>query len=254
MVTFKSIATHSALIDENEFFAQYYDPAALFRYDSNFFQLKYSPTREEFELIESMHLVFSLENGLSHVKFYWPENQGILPDTLDYLNEAEYGLEKLELYSLDPAQYTGKEKNPDISVEVVQADQLASFKRLNYIEDKTVSESFAESKQTYYDRLYRDASVTFLLACFQGDPAGSCITIESDAGLELDDLFTLETYRFKGVATALQAFVIEEALAKQTLVFLAADAEDSPKEMYKKAGFNYEGFRIGAQKVIKGEG
>ncbi|WP_368646024.1 GNAT family N-acetyltransferase [Alkalibacterium putridalgicola] len=254
MVTFNAIATHSTLIDENEFFAQYYDPDALFRYDSNFFQLKYSPTKEEFELIESMQIVFSKGNGLSHVKFYWPENQGIMPDTLDYLNGEEYGLEKLELYSLDPAHYVFKAEVPDINVSVVQADQLDAFKQLNYIEDKTVSDSFAESKQPYYDRLFKDEAVTFLLAYFQGEPAGSCIMIDSDEGLELDDLFTLEKHRLKGIASALQSFIIKEALARQTLVFLVADAEDSPKDMYKKAGFHYEGFRIGAQKVIKGEG
>lgn len=254
MVTFNAIATHSTRIDDNEFFLQYFDPDALFRYDSNFFQLNYSPTKEEFELIESMHIVFSEENNLTHVKFYWPEDQGIQPDTLDYLNQEEYGLEKLELYSLDPTHYKMKEKNPDISVAVVQPDELEAFKSLNYIEDKTISESFAESKQPYYDRLFEDGSVTFLLAWFDGKPAGSCILIESDAGLELDDLFTLERYRLKGVATALQTFIVEEAVKKQTIVFLVADAEDSPREMYQKAGFKYEGFRIGAQKVIKGEG
>ena len=78
--------------------------------------------------------------------------------------------------------------------------------------------------------------------------------IESDKGLEIDDLFTLENYRLKGVATALQTFIVQEALKKQTVVFLVADAEDSPREMYRKAGFDYQSFRIGAQKVIKGVG
>lgn len=254
MVTFEAIATHSTLIDENEFFTQYFDPDALFRYDSNFFQLKYSPTKEEFELIASMHRVFSEENDLTHVKFYWPEDQGIQPDTLDFLNQEEYGLEKLELYSLDPNDYISKSFHSDISVKVVQSEHLAVFKSLNYIEDQTISDSFAESKQPYYDRLFSDESVTFLLAWLNGEPAGSCIMIKSDEGLELDDLFTLEAYRNKGVATSLLAFIAEKASAEQTIVFLVADAEDTPKEMYKKAGFKYEGFRIGAQKVIKGAG
>jgi len=254
MVTFNAIATHSTRIDDNEFFSQYFDPDALFRYDSNFFQLNYSPTKEEFELIESMHWVFSLENDLTHVKFYWPEDQGIHPDTLDYLNQKEYGLEKLELYSLETERFVKKEVDPAINVTIVQADQLETFKSLNYIEDKTISESFADSKQPYYDRLFKDGAVTFLLAWYDGKPAGSCVVIESDKGLEIDDLFTLENYRLKGVATALQTFIVQEALKKQTVVFLVADAEDSPREMYRKAGFDYQSFRIGAQKVIKGVG
>ncbi|MDZ7834903.1 MAG: GNAT family N-acetyltransferase [Alkalibacterium sp.] len=255
MVTFKDIATHSKIVDENDFFSHFHDPDALFRYDSNFFQLKYSPTMEEFELIETMQLVFSEENGLSHVKFYWPENQGIRPDTLAYLDQKNYGLEKLELYAIAPADYAFSGSNPDIDVQVVTEDMLETFKAINYIEDKTISVSFAEAKQPFYDRLFDDDQVTFLLAFYKGQPAGSCILVESSAGLELDDLFTLEAYRKKGVATALMGHIAAQAQAqaKQTIVYLVADAEDSPKEMYVKAGFNYEGFRIGAQKVIKGE-
>ncbi|MER2063294.1 MAG: GNAT family N-acetyltransferase [Alkalibacterium sp.] len=254
MVTFDVIATHSNMIDSNEFFSQYFDPDALFRYDSNFFQLNYSPTKEEFELIETMQRVFSEENGLTHVKFYWPQDQGIQPDTLDYLNQHEYGLEKLELYILKPADYIKKASNEQINVTVVQEHDLETFKSLNYIEDKTISEAFAEAKQPFYDRLHQDEKVTFLLAWLNGEPAGSCIVIESDAGLELDDLFTHDRHRLKGVASALQTFIVEEAVKKESQVFLVADAEDSPKEMYKKAGFKNAGFRIGAQKVIEGEG
>lgn len=253
MVTFKDIATHSQMIDENDFFSHFHDPDALFRYDSNFFELKYSPTMEEFELIETMQLVFSEEHDLPHVKFYWPENQGIHPDTLAYLDQNTYGLEKLELYALPPADYALPDSDPEIDVRVVTEDTLETFKAINYIEDKTIAVSFAEAKQPFYDRLFDDDLVTFLLAFYDGQPAGSCILIESSAGLELDDLFTLEAYRKKGVATALMGHIAAEALSKQTIVYLVADAEDSPKDMYVKAGFTYEGFRIGAQKVFKGE-
>ncbi|WP_423188756.1 GNAT family N-acetyltransferase [Alkalibacterium sp. f15] len=253
MVTFEAVATHSTLIDENDFFRHYYNSEALFRYDSNFFQLKYSPTKVEFELIETMHWNFSEEYDLTHVKFYWPENQGIHPDTLDYLNQEDYGLEKVELYSIAPFDFTAVAENLDISIHVVNHEQLDTFKSINYIEDKIISTSFAEAKQPFYDKLFQDKSITFLLAYYKGKAAGSCIIVESTEGLELDDLFTLKEYRLKGVAKALLDYIIKQATPKQKTVFLVADAEDSPKEMYIKSGFNYEGFRIGAQKAIKGD-
>ncbi|OJF95346.1 GNAT family N-acetyltransferase [Alkalibacterium sp. 20] len=253
MVTFEAIATHSTLIDENDFFSHYYNSEAPFRYDSNFFQLKYSPIKVEFELIETMHWTFSEEYDLTHVKFYWPENQGIHPDTLDYLNQEEYGLEKLELYSITPSDFAVTTENPDISIQVVTYDNLNIFKSINYIEDKIISTSFAGAKQPFYDKLFQDESITFLLAYYKGKAAGSCIIVESAEGLELDDLFTLKEYRLRGVAKALLDYIIKQAASKQKIVFLVADAEDSPKEMYLKSGFNYEGFRIGAQKMIKGD-
>lgn len=253
MITFDAITNHSTLIDENDFFRHYFDPDALFRYDSNFFQLMYSPSKEEFKLIEEMQWVFSEENGLNHVKFYWPENLGIRPDTLEYLGDHEYGLEKLELYSIDPSDFSDSPDNSDVRIEVVTSDQLSVFKSINYIEDKETSTSFANAKQPFYDRLFKDESITFLLASYKNQPAGSCILIRSDWGIEIDDLFTLKEYRSKGIATAVQKFIMEEAASFGKKVFLVADAEDTPKEMYIKNGFTYEGFRIGAQKEIKGE-
>lgn len=253
MITFNALATHSLIIEDNEFFSQHFNPDALFRYDSNFFQLKYSPTREEFELIEAMHWTFSEDNDLNHVKFYWPENQGVRPDTLDYLNQESYGLEKLELYTIDPLNFPETTVNSEIALKVVTEEQLLVFKSLNYIEDKRISEAFASAKQPFYDMLFQDTSVSFLLAYFKGQPVGSCILIESNLGIEIDDVFTLKAFRLKGIATALQSFIMKEAASKEKMVFLVADAEDSVKEMYIKNGFTYEGFRIGAQKVINGD-
>lgn len=251
MVSFNAIATHSTLIDENEFFQHYFDPNALFKYDSNFFQLSYSPTKEEFLLIEEMHQFFSIQNNLEHVKFYWPQDEGIRIDTLNYLNEKNYGLEKLELYSIDSSQYPFMDSNADITIEVVEQNRLDAFKTLNYVEDLTLSKAFAEAKRPYYDRLFNESSVRLLLASYKGNPAGSCIVIKNDEGLEIDDLFTLPSYRHKGVASAVLNYVAKDALRNHSLVFLLADAEDSPREMYLKYGFQLEGFRIGAQHIFE---
>lgn len=253
MVTFSSVAIHSTLIDENEFFKHYFNANALFRYDSNFFELKYSPLKEEFELIEEMQWSFSEENGLTHVKFYWPENQGIHPGTLTYLNQKDYGLEKLELYTIDPIRFVKAPEDPDISIKVVTQTELDDYKAINHIEDKTISESFADAKQPFYNDLFQNEAVTFLLAFYKGKPAGSCVLVDSDEGLEIDDLFTLKEYRLRGIASAILNFIMKKALSGDKHVFLLADAEDTPKEMYMSKGFSYEGFRIGAQKVIKGD-
>ncbi|GEK91378.1 DUF5613 domain-containing protein [Alkalibacterium kapii] len=110
MVSFKSIATHSHCVDENEFFEHYFDPDALFRYDSNFFQLKYSPTKEEFLLIEDMQEFFAIQNGLEHIKFYWPQDEGIRVDTLDYLNEKIMDLKNWNFIPLILRVISGKRK------------------------------------------------------------------------------------------------------------------------------------------------
>lgn len=252
MPSFKDLFPYSQRIDSNDFFEQYYNSDVPFRYDSNFFQLLYSPSVEEFKLIENMHSTFSEEYGLNHVKFYWPQNTGILPDTLAYLNEKEYGLEKLELYSINPEDFLGKESS-NWSIQKVQKDTLPLFKAINYKQDLEISESFAEDKQPFYDDLHSDEHVELRLVFKDSEAVGSCLTIESDHTIELDEVFILPDYRHQGAASALQHVIMKEARDKNKTVILAADAEDSPRTMYQKQGYSYQGFRIGAVKTIQEE-
>ncbi|MCC5889477.1 MAG: GNAT family N-acetyltransferase [Alkalibacterium sp.] len=250
MASFKDLFPYSQLTDSNDFFEQFYNPVVPFRYDSNFFQLLYSPSIEEFKLIETMQIKFSEENSMNHVKFYWPQDTGILTDTLTYLNEREYGLEKLELYTISPADFKGK-ATAGWEIKEVQTDTLPLFKEINYSQDLEISESFAEAKQPFYDTLQADERVTLRLVFKDSEAVGSCLTIEKDLTIELDEVFILPAYRHQGAATALQNVIMKEAREKNKLVILAADAEDSPREMYQKQGYSYQGFRIGAVKTFQ---
>lgn len=252
MPSFNELFTYSQLIDTNEFFEQYYNSEVPFRYDSNFFQLLYSPSVEEFKLIETMNKTFSEEHGLSYVKFYWPQNTGILYDTLAYLNEEEYGLEKLELYTINPSAFKVKPMKGWV-VKDVQNDTLPLFKEINYRQDLEISESFAADKQSFYDKLQADERVRLRLVYKDNTAVGSCLTIEANQTIEIDEVFVLPAYRHKGAASALQSVIMSEAEKKNKTVILAADAEDSPRTMYQQQGYSYQGFRIGAVKTIQEE-
>lgn len=251
-VNFKLLYTYSEQLDQNDFFIQYYNPDASFRYDSNFFELLYSPSVEEFKLIEQMQWHFSTDYSLKHVKFVWPQDQGILPETLDYLSQENYGLEKRELYSIHPDQFKGT-VNENVTVKVVDETNLNLFKQINYVEDLETSRSFAEDKQPFYDQIFEDPLIILRLAFSGTEAAGSCISIVQSDSIEIDDLFTLPDFRHKKVAETLQSDVMSEAKASDKRVILAADAEDSPKDMYIKQGYQYEGFQIGAIKTLKEE-
>lgn len=250
MPSFNNLFTYSQCIDSNDFFKQYFNPAATFRYDSNYFQLLYSPSVEEFKLIETMNVAFSEDNGLKHSKFYWPQDTGILTDTLDYLNEQEYGLEKLELYLIRPEEFKGRKASGWI-IEEVNDETLPLFKNINYRQDLEIADSFARDKQPFYNNLYLDQRIKLRLVFKENEAVGSCLTIELEQTIELDEVFILPEYRHMGAASALQHVIMEEARSKNKQVILAADAEDSPREMYQKQGYRYLGFRIGAVKTIQ---
>ncbi|GAA0352874.1 hypothetical protein GCM10008932_02390 [Alkalibacterium iburiense] len=251
MLSFQNLNTYSHLLDENEFFRHYFNPDTRFRYDSNFFQLKFSPSVSEFELIEEMQIYFSIENQLSHIKFYWPDNLGIRPDTLEYLSHQDYKLEKLELLKISPESFLSKSTPSAITVVEVAADLMDTLKTINYIEDLTISEEYATSKGPFYDDLFADQTVVFYMAFYDNEPAGSCIVSESRQAIEIDDLFTVKEFRQKGVATALQQKVMAWAKNQKKPVILATDSEGSPITMYKRQGYESISFRIGAHKEIE---
>jgi GNAT superfamily N-acetyltransferase len=250
MKSFDYTAAYSTCIDENEFFKQYYNKDAHFRYDSNFFQLKYQPSLQEFELIEEMQEHFHKEKGLEHMKFYWPENQGLTPEIMRYFEEQNYALEFLELYQLDPLAFQPTRSHSHVKVVKVTKDTLADFKRISYPEDTLFGEDFARLKQGFYDWQFKQPSISFLLAFIDEEAVGTLTMIEEKETIEIDDVQTIEAYRKQGIATALQSFVVKEARKKNKTILLIADGEDTPKDMYQRQGYQYVSYKIGAQKVF----
>lgn len=250
MVSFEDIEHNSTLQEENEFFKHFYNEEALFRYDSNYFQLKYQPILAEFELIENMHIDFSQKVGLNHVKFLWPENTGFTPEIIQYFEETGYGLEMLELYIICPENFVPSQTNSHIEIVQVTKESLPEFKLINYKEDLTIDKKYAENMQPFYEKLFTLNDYIFLVAYLNDKAVGSVILIESDHYVEIDDLFVVKEHRYQAISTEIQKTVMELANKRQKNVILVADAEDSPREMYKKQGYNYISYQVGAQYIF----
>ena len=71
-----------------------------------------------------------------------------------------------------------------------------------------------------------------------GTVASACVLFSDGETAQIEDVATLKGYQGRGLATELLALVISEAKAAgHGLIFLIADAEDWPKELYGKLGF-----------------
>lgn len=254
MPSFDDTTSYSTCIDENEFFKQYYNKHAHFRYDSNYFQLKYQPSPREFELIEEMQEYFHRDKGMEHIKFYWPENTGVTPAMMRYFEDNGYELEYLELYQLEPTLFHPTREYQHVDVCVVDEESLADFKRISYPEDLHFGKDFAEAKKDFYDWQWQEPSITLLIAYIKNEPVGTLTIIEESETIEIDDVATVKAYRKNGVATALQQFVVDRALASHKLILLIADGEDTPKNMYQRQGYTYVSYKVGAQKILTTKG
>ena len=82
-----------------------------------------------------------------------------------------------------------------------------------------------------------------------GAPKSFCDLYSKDGIGQIEDVATLETYRGRGLATAVVAKALEESLAAgNDITFLTADDDDWPKDLYGKLGFDTLGYKHSALK------
>lgn len=96
---------------------------------------------------------------------------------------------------------------------------------------------------TWRDQLRRKCPpATTWLACLDGEPVGFFSELVRGGVALLEDLYVLPAARRCGVATALLGHCAEDARRRGAgTCFLAARADDTPKEMYARMGFRAVG-------------
>jgi ribosomal protein S18 acetylase RimI-like enzyme len=87
-----------------------------------------------------------------------------------------------------------------------------------------------------------DAPVTAFAAFAEGRPVAHLDLRRRDGVAEIDNVGTLPDHRNHGYARALVLHAIARARSQgDDLIFLLADAEDWPRELYAKLGFGVIG-------------
>ncbi|WHX98400.1 GNAT family N-acetyltransferase [Neobacillus sp. DY30] len=246
-ITFENIHKHTHLIAENELYQHYHFPEMLSRYDSNYIEFKTFPTLEELKSAERYLRDFHRKNGQKHVKFKFPSYEKIPADLVNYLNQVNYDIGFLELYSIDPKQFPDVKDHPDIKVQMVTEKNLKAFLALQYQQDIVFGSNFANQKVELNKQIFEDPNVMQLLALYKGTPAGAVDVIISEDTAEIDNLGVDEAFQRKGIGSRIQKFVMDTFHDKT--VILVADGQDTPKDMYKKQNYQYLGFQYYTQKV-----
>lgn len=106
--------------------------------------------------------------------------------------------------------------------------------------------------------LLDEATDVARFAAFAAGEVASCCDLYSDGRTaQIEAVMTLEEYRNRGLARAVVTKALEEARgAGCDLVFLVADPDDWPKELYRKLGFDDAGsthwFQLTLGTVVEG--
>jgi RimJ/RimL family protein N-acetyltransferase/ribosomal protein S18 acetylase RimI-like enzyme len=91
--------------------------------------------------------------------------------------------------------------------------------------------------------IVRAVSTRFFAAFAGGEVAAYCEVRSDGSVAQIEDVNTLERFRGRGLGRAVVQFATDEARGTHEIVFLEALADDWPRELYVKLGFDVVGER-----------
>ena len=184
------------------------------KYDQNFFEYCGQPSKEEFENA----IQYQKEKGTDFIKL-----EGDYP-LLDC-----FGLEKsVTVTMLLKSSGMNWTTNPELAFCTPPLEELEELEVKHF--GSLYGEDFTRRNIRHqYEKL------TYHGAYLDGTLVGACYSYSSDGFTCIDGLIVDESYRKRRIATS----VIEHVKRSfpDTLLFLHADEDDTPKEMYEKLGF-----------------
>lgn len=165
-------------------------------------------------------------------------------DTREKLDEALTERFSLEECCTETMLLRNKQKNieawkcnPDVVIhDSVSSDVLAD---LLQIDIETFASDYGEDfirrrDARYVKKAMETQGFHYYVAYLDGKVAGSCYAYAIDGYVVMDALVVREAFRKRYVATTLMKHIASQFKEE---MFLHADADDTPKEMYRKMGF-----------------
>lgn len=144
-----------------------------------------------------------------------------------------FGMEEEETLTMALPKDTdssGWKTNPRVSIKAPDFDQLEQH------ELKYYGPLYGDDFTVRNNRRLRK-KLTYLGAYLDGKLVGSCYVYASDGYVCMDSLLVNEDFRHRYIATTLIQYIVEEAQKRGDILYLHADSEDTPKDMYIKMGF-----------------
>ncbi|PTQ81812.1 acetyltransferase (GNAT) family protein [Trichococcus patagoniensis] len=249
--SFKDIEHSKTVVNDTPLYTHCRNEKALFMHVENYLDFHRVPTFAEFMEAESYLKSEQQKNGQDFIKFIWPEDCEIPQPIISYLGSNDFSLDVLELYAAPPGIFvpTRTEMPSDVKVDWVNADNRDAYLALSAQADKEVSEEFAKQKQPYTQAKFDNPAFRPIVAICSDAAVGSIDLYLKEDSIEIDNFYVDADARHKGIGTALQNFVMDNAEGKTVL--LVADAADTAREMYNRQNYTYVSFRYELLKVFK---
>ena len=198
-------------------------------YDHNAFVTDGVPSVEELKAAQS----FQKENGNDFLKIN--SNIKLSDEILEFFGLEE---DRTDTMLLEKGHLDAWKRNANVLIKNSKndaiADDVLSVELQNYGED--YGEDFVKRKMRRYLSVSENTSNFYYFGAYvDGKIAGACYAFDSHGYVCIDGLAVNKPFRRQYVATTLLAHIAE--LFGERL-YLHDDAEDTPKDMYRRMGFH----------------
>lgn len=123
----------------------------------------------------------------------------------------------------------------EVSEQALRPARMAAARGNSWSKDPETVRQLLIGKQLRAEA----TSIRWFTARVDGEPASYCELYEDGSTAQIEDVTTLPEHRGKGLASAVVLCALAEArTGGHDLVFLVADADDWPQELYAKLGFD----------------
>ncbi|MDX6452214.1 MAG: hypothetical protein QOH16_2263 [Gaiellaceae bacterium] len=139
-------------------------------------------------------------------------------------------------------------REPDRRVDTSMVREVSFAELTDARREVTVGEPWGDDEISslldHAKQLIMRAVPTRFFAAFVGDEVAAYCEVRSDGTVaQVEDVNTLPRFRGRGLGRAVVQHALDEARATNDIVYLEALAEDWPRELYAKLGFDVVGER-----------
>ena len=231
--------------DLYEFLGNQHTPHVI---NQNFFQLHFTPTCEEWFLLEEQFMDYAEELHLKNIAIHLPMSTGIDQDLLDYLEEAHYVLAISSLMILRPKDY----QQPSTFYTPFQLSRVSNtqdhqdFLDFQVLFDRTQGSAYTQEMQAIYKERFQKKTI---ISYFCRDSRSKQILatvqiIQSKDYLEIDHLTVAPANRRQGLAKTILHQLFQQANTQNKQLILVTDTDSIAEKLYLSLGFHSVGFHL----------
>jgi len=223
---------------EHEDFVQYSDALLPDMYKHNFIAVRKTVEPDKIRDLLGRALSEAKAQKTSFLRAELPAGQDYPDVVLDFPGAVR---EHLGVYLYPSDDVPDWNVRDDCTVKKIETEEMVEqLTQLDLVHDRiSCGEDFCIRRTHRRGQVYLSGAACSSYLCYlDGVPVGNCDLFVHGDTAKIEDFAVLPDYQHKGIGTAILKHMISAAIEDGAkVIYLCASEDDTPREMYRKLGF-----------------